>query len=91
MDLSNNLIATIRTLVPLAAGWVVAQLALLGIALPADTELQLATALTSVAAALYWAGANWASKRWTWARWLLGNPRQPKYPEPRFELGDEDW
>lgn len=80
--LSDSLIALIRTAVPLAVGWVVTQLALIGVTLPADTELQLATALTAVCAAAYWALVTWASKRVPALGWLLGVAATPSYSTP---------
>lgn len=79
MNLSDNLIGLIRTSVPLGVGAVVSWLVALGIVLPAGTELQLASALTAVVAAAYWAVVTWASKRWPGIGWLLGNPKQPTY------------
>ncbi|WP_409047041.1 hypothetical protein AB2L57_10625 [Microbacterium sp. HA-8] len=81
--LSNTLIGLIRTSVPLAVGWLMTQLALLGVTLPPGTELELASAGTALAAALYWATVTWLAKRWPSAGWLLGNPSQPVYtPAP---------
>jgi len=82
MNLSNTIIGAIRTAVPLGVGWLITQLALLGVALPVETETQLATAFTAIAAAAYWAIVTALSKKWAWVGWLLGNPAQPVYSDP---------
>ncbi|WP_314647617.1 hypothetical protein [uncultured Microbacterium sp.] len=79
MTLSDNIVGFIRTSVPLGVGALVSWLVTLGIVLPVGTELQLASALTAVVAAAYWALVTWASKRWQGIGWLLGNPKQPMY------------
>ena len=90
--ISDTLVAGIRTVVPLGVAWLLTQLALLGVTLPADIETQLATGLTAIVAALYWAVVTWASKKWPAVGWLLGVAASPTYTKPAepAPVTDED-
>lgn len=82
MNLSNNIVALIRTYTPalvgLAAGWLVSA----GLPLsPALTD-ELTPVLSAVFIAVYYAGVRYLERRWPAFGWLLGVPKQPSYPKP---------
>jgi hypothetical protein len=77
--MSNFIIALVRTVVPIVAGWLLAQLAAIGIHLPADIEPQLISALTALFGGLYYAAVAWLERKYKWFGWLLGVARNPEY------------
>lgn len=77
--MSNFVIALVRTVVPIVVGWLFAQLAKLGIHLPADNEVELVSALVVILAGLYYAAVAWLERRYKWFGWLLGIARNPQY------------
>lgn len=70
----------IRTVVPLVVGWLVVQLAALGVDLDPTYQAQLASVLTVVVAGLYYSAVRYLGKRWPQLEWLLGYASQPVYP-----------
>lgn len=77
--MSNFIIQLVRTVVPLFVGWLFAQLARLGLHLPAGTDDALTTALVPFLGALYYAAVAWLERRYKWFGWLLGIARRPDY------------
>lgn len=77
--MSNFIIQLIRTVVPFVVGWVFAQLASLGLHLPAGTEEELVASLTLLVGSLYYAAVAWLERRYKWFGWLLGIARRPDY------------
>lgn len=77
--MSNFIIQLIRTLVPIAVGWLFAQLAALGLGLPPGTDETLISGLVVVFSGLYYAAVAWLERRFKWFGWLLGVARRPDY------------
>ena len=77
--MSNFIIQLIRTVVPIAVGWLFAQLAALGLGLPPGTDETLTSALVVAFSGLYYAAVAWLERRYKWFGWLLGIARQPTY------------
>lgn len=80
--MSNFIIAIIRTVVPIIVGWVIAQLARVGLDMPAEVVAETTTNITLLAASLYYIGVAWLERKWAWFGWLLGVARNPVY-EPK--------
>jgi len=74
--MSDYITSLIRTVVPIAVGWLVATLANIGVDLD---ETAAVTALTGLVISIYYALARWAESRWPQAGWLLGVPKPPVY------------
>ncbi len=73
----NDLVVSyIRTIVPLAVGWVAAQLIAWGIHVDATA---LSGALVTIITGAYYLAVRFAEKRWPAFGWLLGMPKQPTY------------
>lgn len=70
----DAMIALVRTIVPLAVGWLIAFLAL-----PEGVAPQLELIATAAATAAYYAGVRALSEKWSWFGWLLGYPVDPTY------------
>ncbi len=77
--MSNFVIQLIRTVVPFLVAWLIAQLARLGLQLPAGTGEELTASLVLVAGALYYAAVAWLERKYKWFGWLLGIARRPDY------------
>jgi hypothetical protein len=76
---TNFVIALVRTVVPIVVGWLLAQLAAIGIHLPGDVEPQLISGLTALFGSLYYAAVAWLERKYKWFGWLLGIARNPEY------------
>lgn len=74
MNLGDTIISYIRTLVPLAVGWLVTALHLVNF----DSDAAIAAGVAIVTAA-YYLLARTLEKRWAWFGWFLGAPRIPTY------------
>lgn len=81
--MSNFIIATIRTLVPIVVGWLVAQLALANIPVDQPTVDGLILSVSTLVASLYYVAVAWLERRWPWFGWLLGVARNPVYSHSR--------
>ena len=81
--LSNQLIAYIRTYVPMGVGAVLSYLALnFGFEVDTDTAVALGAGLGGLLAGAYYFAANMLAKKWPWFQWLLGYPSAPTYSPP---------
>lgn len=80
--MSNFVIAVVRTLIPIVVGWAVAQLARLGLDIPAEVVAETVANITVLVASLYYIGVAWLERKWSWFGWLLGVARNPVY-EPK--------
>lgn len=76
--MQNYIIAVIRTLVPLAVGWIAAHLHALIPALPAPPAEAVET-ITVLVASLYYIAVAWLERKFPWFGWLLGIARNPVY------------
>lgn len=85
--MSNFIIAIIRTVVPIIVGWVVAQLARVGLDMPAEVVAETTTNITLLAASLYYIAVAWLERKWAWFGWLLGVARNPVYEPKHSEIG----
>ncbi|WP_460801466.1 hypothetical protein [Microbacterium sp. GXF6406] len=85
-NISNTVIAAIRTFVPIAVGALVTWLATANIALDPSSEVAIASGLTALVTAVYWAAATWLARKFPWAGWLLGYPAQPEYAHKPHEV-----
>jgi hypothetical protein len=76
--LYTYLVSLVRTVAPIAAGWLITQALRLGVHLDDATAV---SALTGAFAAVYYGLFRWAEQRAS-ARfgWLLGVARPPQYP-----------
>jgi len=73
----NDLVTSlIRTVVPIAVGWVVFLLANIG--LDVDSS-QVAGFLTALFGAVWYTLARWIEGKYPNFGWLLGSPKQPVY------------
>ena len=77
--LSDYVISVIRTVVPMAAGWVVARLILVGVEVDSQA---LEMALVSVASGAWYALARALELKFPWAGVLLGKKSAPTYSGP---------
>lgn len=77
--MSNFIIQLVRTVVPFVVAWAFAQLARLGLHLPAGTDEELTASLVLVVGSLYYAAVAWLERRYKWFGWLLGIARRPDY------------
>ena len=77
--IGDALIALVRTIVPLAVGWLIAFLAL-----PESVAPQVELIATASATAAYYALIRLASAKWQWLEWFLGYPVAPEY-SPRSD------
>jgi cyanate permease len=78
--MSDGLVALIRTMTPILAGWLVSVLVTRGVTVGSDVESGLVVSLTSVFTAGYWLLASWLAGRWPVFGYLLVVPRSPTYP-----------
>ncbi len=74
--MTDYLASLIRTVVPIAVGWLIATLANVGIDVD---QTEAATALTALVMAIYYGAIRAAENRWPWLGWLLGLPKPPAY------------
>lgn len=79
--MNQYFVSIIRTWVPILFGWLLSQLALLGVDL-GDNAMVLETGITALVIALYYAAARWLEQRFPQAGALLGYIRQPVYVNP---------
>lgn len=79
----ETMIALVRTVVPLIAGYLLGLAALAGLGVPAGASALLELLLTTVFTAAYYASIRWLSARWSWVGWMLGYPTNPTYV-PRY-------
>lgn len=77
--MSNAIIQTIRTLVPIAVGSFLSLLTTWQVELDAATESSIVVALTGLLIAGYWAAVTLLAKRWPSVEILLGNKNTPTY------------
>lgn len=80
--MSNFIIAVIRTVIPIVAGWVVALLTAANIPVEAEVQAGLIVSLSAIVSSLYYALVAWLERKWSWFGWLLGIARNPIYPKP---------
>jgi hypothetical protein len=80
MNLGDTALSYVRTLVPVAVGFVVSWAALVGVNVDPGTQTALISLLTSVITGLYYVVVRWAESRWPKVGWLLGSPKTPTYP-----------
>lgn len=78
--MSNFIIQIIRSVVPIAVGWVVGVLAAANVEIDAETKANLILSISTLAASLYYVLIAWFERRWAWVGWLLGVARNPIYP-----------
>lgn len=81
----------VRTVVPLAVGWLAAWLAAHGVAVSADAAASLEAGIVVSAAFAYYAGVRALESKWPWVGVLLGVASAPVYTGPgvtRDELED---
>lgn len=76
--LSNYVISVIRTVVPLAVGWVVARLVMAGVDVSSES---LEMALVSVLSGAWYALARALELKFPWAGVLLGYKTAPTYTQ----------
>lgn len=77
--MSNFIIAIIRTVVPMFVGFIIAQLARIGLSIPEDIQAEVILTIGTLAASLYYIGVAWLERRFRWFGWLLGVARNPVY------------
>jgi hypothetical protein len=77
--MSDQVVATIRTVVPMIVGTVVGWAANAGVVIPEVTSDALTVAITGIASAVYYMAARAAEQRWPAAGRLLGHPGAPTY------------
>lgn len=77
---SDQIVAYIRTLVPIGVGIVFTWIATnLGVVLDDSSKTQLVIFFTGAVTAVYYIVVHWLEKRWPKAGWLLGVARKPVY------------
>lgn len=77
--MSDQIVATIRTVVPMIVGTVVGWAANAGVIIPEVTSDALTVAITGVASAVYYVVARAAEQRWPAAGRMLGHRGTPTY------------
>lgn len=87
--MSQYLVSVIRTWVPIAIGWLISQLLVLGVVLDPDSSELLQTGVTALVIALYYAVARWLETKFPNAGVLLGFIRQPIYLDPTKTLPEQ--
>ena len=80
--MNQYFISLIRTWVPIAIGWLIAQLLTLGVVFDDTTSKMLETALTAATIAIYYAVARWLEQKFPKAGLLIGYIKQPLYVDP---------
>lgn len=81
--MSDYVISLIRTVVPMAVGWLAT--VLIGAGIEFDT-VALEAALVSLISAAWYALTRWLETRYPRFGWLLGYPSSPAY-QPRHSGG----
>lgn len=77
--MSDQIVATIRTVVPMIVGTVVGWAANAGVIIPEVTSDALTVAITGVASAVYYVVARAAEQHWPAAGRMLGHRGTPTY------------
>lgn len=88
--MSQYIVSLIRTWVPIAIGWLIGQLFVLGVVLDDVSSEKLKSAITALVIALYYAGARWLETRYPNAGALLGYIRQPVYVDPKKTVSQQN-
>lgn len=81
--MSQYIVSVIRTWVPIAIGWLIGQLFVVGVVLDDDSSEKLKTAVTALVIALYYAAVRWLETKFPNMGVLLGYIRQPVYVDPK--------
>ncbi|MDY7528445.1 MULTISPECIES: hypothetical protein [unclassified Cryobacterium] len=77
--MSQFIVATVRTLVPILVGFLLGQLARLGLEVSGPVADGLIVSIQTTAASLYYVAVAWLERKFPWAGWLLGIARNPVY------------
>jgi len=80
-NMSDAIIALVRTIVPIAVGAFITWLSLLGVELDPEIAAATVTALTGLIASAYYAVVKVVSVNVPWVGWLLGYPANPTYTQ----------
>lgn len=75
----DSVVSIIRTVVPVVVGSAITWLAARGVDIDGQA---VASAVTTIATAVYYGIVRAAESRWPRAGWLLGVARAPRYSEP---------
>ncbi|WP_454044418.1 hypothetical protein [Cellulosimicrobium sp. Marseille-Q8652] len=85
--MTNFVLSLVRTVVPIAVGFVISWLSLRGIPVEESAQNSLISGLTALITAAYYAAVRALELRWPWFGYLLGTRAEPTYERKHSARG----